>query len=293
MYRVLSINLLLFGLLACPVSSISAQGTFLEIQNGTLDIYYEDEGIGQPIIFIPGWTMTTGFFEKQKVHFKDEYRVICYDPRSQGRSEKTLRGNTYAQHARDLQEIIATLDLSDAILVGWSSGCLTIYDYLQQFGTEGIDRLVLIDEPPKWIGNQEEEWVYGTFEGYRGSLKGILNSRKSDAYGIVDWMLKEPIDSLQKNWMVSEMMLTPDHVALSLFVDGMIADYTETLKSIDGATPALFLLRQSWYEQTSTWLKQHVPEAKTAAMISHAMFWERPKEFNRILEQFINGPKGR
>lgn len=288
MYRILLNSLLILCSIFCAGNSTKAQGAYLELPNEDLAIYCEDEGTGQPIIFIPGWTMTTGFFQKQKKYFKDGYRVICYDPRSQGRSEKTLKGNTYEQHARDLREIIVMLDLSEVILIGWSSGCLTIYDYLQQFGTERVDRMVLIDEPPKWIGNNEKEWVYGTFDDYRSSLHGLLNNRRPDAYGIVDWMLKEPIDSLQKNWMVSEMMLTPDHVALSLYVDGMIADYSETLRGIKGSTPTLFLLRDSWYESGSAWLKNHVPTAETYAITSHAMFWERPVEFNRTLERFLS-----
>lgn len=292
MYRTLLPSLLVFGCLTFVGTSLSAQGAYLEVQNGTVDIYYEDDGSGQPIIFIPGWTMTTGFFQHQQNYFKEDYRVISYDPRSQGRSEKTLEGNTYNQHARDLQEMIQLLDLSDVILVGWSSGCLTIYDYLQQFGNDRIDRFVLIDEPPKWIGDAKEEWVYGTFEGYRSSLHGLLNNRRSDAYSIVDWMLNEPVDSLQKNWMVSEMMLTPDHAALSLYVDGMIADYKHVVKAIDQSTPALFLLRESWYEYASAWLKQQVPQAQTANISSHAMFWERPEEFNRILDDFFNAFKG-
>ena len=287
MYRILFYSLILLAGIGFSDSKATAQGAYLETQNDHLDIYYEEEGRGPTIIFIPGWTMTTAFFQKQKKHFKDRYRVICYDPRSQGRSEKTLRGNTYAQHAVDLRELVTQLGLSDVILVGWSSGCLTMYAYLQQFGTDRIDRMVLIDEPPKWIGDREKEWVYGNFEGYRGSLYGLLNNRRADAYDIVDWMLNETADSLTRNWMVSEMMLTPDHAALSLYVDGMIADYAKVLRSIEDSVPVLFLLRSSWYEYGKSWLQQYVPSAQVLAISSHAMFWERPAAFNDLLEIFF------
>ncbi len=264
-----------------------AQHPYISIPNSDVNLYYEDEGKGRTIIFIPGWTMTTGFFQKQQEYFKENYRVISYDPRSQGKSSKSIKNNTYAQHAIDLKALIDALGVSEIILVGWSSGCLTQYAYMEQFGMEKIDRMVFIDEPPKWIGDVSKEWVYGSFDGYRSSVEGLLGDRLPGAGGTVDWMLKEPIDSLERNWMISEMLMTPSYAALSLYVDGMISDYTEVLKSADGNTPMLFLLRESWIEEGKKWLSQHVPTAKALPITSHAMFWEKPAEFNRLLEQFI------
>ena len=273
--------------MALSFLSGAAQESFIYVQDKKVKLYYEEVGNGQAMLFIPGWTMTAGFFKKQKAHFKDQYRVITYDPRGQGRSDKTFQSNTYAQHAMDLRDMILSLNLSKVILVGWSSGCLTIYSYLDQFGIDQVARIICIDEPPKWIGDSSKEWVYGDFEGYRSSLEGLLTSRKSDAGGVIDWMLKEPVDSLEKQWMLEEMMLTPDYVALSLFVDGMISDYTDVLKKLDRTTSILFLLRDSWYERGKTWLNQHIPSAEVKPISSHAMFWEKPEKFNDLVEDFL------
>ncbi len=278
-------------LLILLFQAAESQGTFIENLNGEIDIYYEDTGTGQPIIFIPGWTMTSGFFKKQTEYFKSEYRVISYDPRSQGRSKKTMERNTYKQHARDLKGIIDSLGISETILVGWSSGCLTIFEYLDQFGTDRIKQIVFIDETPKWIGDPGKEWVYGSFNGYRSSLKGLLERRPSGAYGIIDWMLDKPIDSLTRNWMVSEMIMTPNHAALSLYIDGMASDYTDVLRNFDSTTPALFLLRESWFDKGKSWLKNVIPSAEIFPISSHAMFWEHPEEFNLLMEQFFEKNK--
>jgi pimeloyl-ACP methyl ester carboxylesterase len=64
-----------------------------------LEIYYEEMGWGTPLIFNPGWTGTTEFFQHLLPHFSDRYRVITYDPRSHGRSSKTLE-NTYTPPTR-------------------------------------------------------------------------------------------------------------------------------------------------------------------------------------------------
>jgi pimeloyl-ACP methyl ester carboxylesterase len=81
-------------------------------------LYYEDQGHGQPIIFIPGWTGTHLFFEKQTSYFSQQYRVITFDPRGQGLSPSTLTHNTYEQHGKDLDDLIKKLKLKEVILVG-------------------------------------------------------------------------------------------------------------------------------------------------------------------------------
>ncbi|WP_396590884.1 alpha/beta fold hydrolase [Allomuricauda sp. R78024] len=262
------------------------QGEFLTLDDST-QLYIEESGSGQTILFIPGWTMTHRFFEKQKEHFSNQYHVLSYDPRGQGRSDKTLFGNTYAYHATDLYQILQKKSLKNVILVGWSSGCLTMYEYLHAYGFDRIDKMVFIDEPPKWIGDVDREWVYGSFDDYRGSLKSLI-SEPSDPNGIIDWMLANPIDSSTRAWMNKEILMTPPHVALNLYIDGIASDYTQEVASMQSKGTALFMVRASWYDQAANWLKQTTPKSKVASISSHAMFWESPKKFNQILSTFLN-----
>src|SRR6478609_2915542 len=97
-----------------------------------LELYYEEAGTGRPLIFIPGWTGTNEFFIPYQIsHFSKKYRAITYDPRSQGRSSKTLEGNNYLQHGRDLRAFADALKLKDAVVVGWSNGCADAYGYFR------------------------------------------------------------------------------------------------------------------------------------------------------------------
>ena len=45
-------------------------GAYLEVAPG-VDIYYEDEGEGPPLVLIPGWTFTTRVFDHQFAAFAD------------------------------------------------------------------------------------------------------------------------------------------------------------------------------------------------------------------------------
>lgn len=271
-------------ILLCFTQSALGQVNYFGLKDST-NLYVEEIGEGETLLFIPGWTMTHRFFEKQKEHFSRQYHVVLYDPRGQGRSDKTTYKNTYAHHAMDLRELILQKDLNEIVLIGWSSGCLTLYEYLRAFGVDRVRKMVFIDEPPKWIGNREEEWVYGTFDDYRSSLRGMI-SGPSEPDDIIDWMLNDSIDDPNRTWMRKEIRMTPPHIALSLYIDGLVSDYTKEVGQLE--IPSVFMVRDSWYDRASSWLKIHASEAKIKAITSHAMFWERAEEFNTLLEDFID-----
>lgn len=278
--RHFSVILLSFSFLVA-----AGQEKYLTMKDG-VKIYVEDVGTGQTLIFIPGWTMTHRFFEKQKANFSKEYRVVTFDPRGQGRSGKKDYSDNYATHAKDLRQIIEILDLEEVVFVGWSSGCLTLFEYIRNYDFDRIQKLVFIDEPPKWIGDVEKEWVYGDFDGYRSSLKELISS-PPDPNGIIDWMLADPVDSLTRSWMTREILMTSAEVALSLYTDGIISNYQDEVSQIRAETPTLFMVRSSWLNQARSWLNTYAPSTQVVGISSHAMFWERPDQFNALLQSFL------
>jgi len=276
-------NIQFYILLFFSLSVNAQRENYIKLPDQNITLYYEDVGSGNPIIFIPGWTMTTRFFSKQKEYFSKQYRFITFDPRSQGESEKTPVGNSYDVHAQDLAEFIKLLKLKNVVLVGWSSGCITMFEYLKQFGTENIKQVFFIDETPKWIGDSENEWVYGNFDDYRSSLLGLTRSRTRDAVGTVNWMLQNPVSDNDKEWMINDMLKTPNYAALSLYIDGLASNYIDVVKHIKTPFKSAFFLRDSWYGKASLWLNKEAPSYNTVAITSHAMFWEKPKKFNQLL----------
>lgn len=98
----------------CVQTAMANAAGLLPINDTSL--YYQEAGHGQAIIFIPGWTGTHVFFEKQLPYFSQSYQAITFDPRSQGLSPATLDHNTYEQHGRDLAVLIDRLQLKNVIL---------------------------------------------------------------------------------------------------------------------------------------------------------------------------------
>ncbi|MDO5535799.1 MAG: alpha/beta hydrolase [Propionibacteriaceae bacterium] len=106
-----------------------------------LQLYYEDSGgEGRPVVLIHGWPLSGEAWAAQVPALVDAgYRAITYDRRGFGRSDKPEGGYDYDTMAGDLNELMTQLDLTDAVIVGFSMGGGEVARYI---GNHGEDRLV-------------------------------------------------------------------------------------------------------------------------------------------------------
>ncbi|WP_433531377.1 alpha/beta fold hydrolase [Micromonospora sp. CA-263727] len=110
-----------------------------------IDLYYEDHGSGQPIVLIHGFPFNGATWEKQTGPLLDAgYRVITYDRRGFGNSAQPTFGYDYDTFAADLDVLMTELDLRNVILVGHSMGTGEVTRYLGAYGSDRVDRAVLL-----------------------------------------------------------------------------------------------------------------------------------------------------
>ena len=112
-------------------------------------IYYKDWGKGQPLVFSHGWPLTADAWEDQMIFLGARgYRCIAHDRRGHGRSGQTWDGNDLDTYADDLAELVAALDLRDAIHIGHSTGGGEVTRYIGRHGTKRVAKAVLIGAIP-------------------------------------------------------------------------------------------------------------------------------------------------
>ncbi|WP_066043461.1 alpha/beta fold hydrolase [Herbiconiux solani] len=100
-------------------------------------------GSGRPVVLIHGWPLSGESWKEQVPVFEAAgYRVVTYDRRGFGRSDKPLTGYGYDTLTEDLHTLLVELDLQDATLVGFSMGGGEVARYFSKYGTERVRSVV-------------------------------------------------------------------------------------------------------------------------------------------------------
>jgi non-heme chloroperoxidase len=117
-------------------------------KDGT-QIFYNDWGTGQPVVFSHGWPLSADAFEDQMFYLASRgYRCIAHDRRGHGRSSQPWNGNDMDTYAEDLATLVETLDLEDAIHIGHSTGGGEVARYIGRYGTRRVAKAALIAAVP-------------------------------------------------------------------------------------------------------------------------------------------------
>jgi peroxiredoxin len=127
-------------------------------ENSTdVELYYEDHGSGQPVVLIHGYPLDGGSWEKQTTALLGAgYRVITYDRRGFGQSSQPTDGYDYETFTADLDTIMTSLDLNDAVLVGFSMGTGEVSRYLATHGSARVAKAAFLASVQPYVLQAED-----------------------------------------------------------------------------------------------------------------------------------------
>jgi non-heme chloroperoxidase len=116
------------------MSDITVNSRLLGLKD--VNVHVEDTGgDGRPVVLIHGWPLSGASWKYQVPALKEAgFRVITYDRRGFGQSDKPKTGYGYDTLAADLNGLIESLDVSDVTLVGFSMGGGEVARYISEYG---------------------------------------------------------------------------------------------------------------------------------------------------------------
>jgi non-heme chloroperoxidase len=116
-------------------------------------LHVEDTGgPGRPVVLIHGWPLSGESWSEQIPALRDAgYRVVAYDRRGFGRSDKPMGGYTYDTLAEDLQGVLEELELTDVTLVGFSMGGGEVARYVSTYGEDRLHSVVFAAAVPPYL----------------------------------------------------------------------------------------------------------------------------------------------
>ena len=115
-----------------------------------LRLHIDDSGgSGRPVVLIHGWPLSAQAWQPQVAVLRAAgFRVVAYDRRGFGRSDKPESGYSYDSLADDLQRVMEQCGLQDVTLVGFSMGGGEVARYVARWGESRLHSVVFAAAVP-------------------------------------------------------------------------------------------------------------------------------------------------
>jgi pimeloyl-ACP methyl ester carboxylesterase len=270
-------------------------------ENSTdIDLYYEDQGSGQPIVLIHGYPMDVHSWERQtKVLLAAGYRVIAYDRRGFGQSSKTAVGYDYDTLAADLNALLTELDLTDVVLAGFSMGSGEVARYVGAYGTERVAKVAFLaslgpfllqtDDNPSGVPQAVFDGIIEAaqadrFAWFRNFYKGFYNLDENLGSRI-------SADAVEASWVVA---IGSAPVAAYAVVPSWLTDFRGDVEKVKtSGVPAMIMhgTADNIVPIGATAQPFHalLPDATYVEIEggSHGLLWTHADEVNAALLAFL------
>ncbi|MEO7006189.1 MAG: alpha/beta hydrolase [Microbacteriaceae bacterium] len=265
--------------------------------SSTIELYYEDHGTGQPVVLIHGYPLDGHSWERQAaVLLEAGYRVITYDRRGFGQSSQPTIGYDYDTFAADLNTLLETIDVYDAVLVGFSMGTGEVARYLASYGSARISKAVFLASL--------EPFMLHTDDNTTGVPKSVFDdieiAAKEDRFAWFDafyanfYNTDETLGTriseaaLRHSWNVATRA---SWFAASAVVPTWLTDFRADIAKID--VPALIVHgtadRILPIDSTGRPFAKLLPSARYLEIegAPHALIWTHAEQVNRAMLEFL------
>lgn len=259
-----------------------------KIKVNDLNIYYEIHGQGEPLVLIHGLGSSSQDWAYQLDHFSSRYKVLVYDVRGHGQSDKPPGPYGVPIFTQELAELMGALDIPAAHICGISMGGMITFQMAVDY-PEMVKTLTIV--------NSRADLVPNTFREYWNVFQRLLVFRLLSMEKIADTLSRrifiKPEHEEQRLLFVEHWAKNPKPVYMKVMKS--LVGWTVEKKLGDIDIPTLVIAADEDYTPVED--KQSIVEKMKNAELAviedsrHATPVEHPEVFNRTVASFIEKHK--
>jgi non-heme chloroperoxidase len=275
---------------AVSQSAAAIREGFITTDAGIRIHYLEsgDSASKRALILIPGWRLPAYLWNEQLQVFSPTIRVIAIDPRSQGLSSKVTDGNTPESRAVDLHSFLSKMKVSRSILVGWSQGAQDVSAYLQQFGGDSVEGVVLVDSPVSY-GPSEVDSHAAFAKVILAGMSNYAANPREYSQGMVHSIFLKEHPELDYDKLVNATLQTPTSTGIAMLgADIFGADRRAALAAFKKPSLVIASATSRLLDEEKE-MAASIPKSNFVAIngTGHAVFVDDPAAFDEALKTFL------
>jgi len=254
----------------------------MRIRVNGVELHYEEHGDGDPIVLLHGWLDNATVWDAQVEFLAKAHKVIAYDHRGHGRSERPKGDYSVRTLADDLHALARSLGLGKVALVGHSLGSMTALT----FGLahpDVVSRLVLasstarLSAAARVLGN-----VVATLNPVVPYRRLVRLTQRSGFYRPTEELLSRAY---------KRAMMTSRYAAFEC-MKAFTGDYDLRGRLAEVAAPTLIVVGEKDFGTTvemARYLNSHIKGSQLHVIpdCGHGLMEERPEEFNRVVGEWL------
>jgi pimeloyl-[acyl-carrier protein] methyl ester esterase len=251
-------------------------------------IAYRDSGSGRPLVLLHGLMAHSGFFAPQS-DLAADFRLIGIDLRGHGQS--ATKAATVERLAEDVEALLDSLGIVEAIGVGWSLGASVLWQVLRGASGERLAGAVVVDMTPRVLN--QDGWDLGLSpEVVEARRAGIRDDFPALAAAAGQAIFAQPVrEDLKEtaDWAGAEFARNDAAAIAELWESLVEQDFRPALAGIEQPTLVIHGAHSQLYGPgTAAFLVSALPDARAIRfeLSGHAPHLEQPDLFNRAIRNF-------
>ncbi len=254
-------------------------------------------GSGRAVVLIHGWPLSAQAWEQQvSVLRAAGHRVVAYDRRGFGRSDKPASGYGYDTLADDLQRVLDQCGLQDVTLVGFSMGGGEVARYIGRHGESRLHSVVFAAAVPPYLMKTADNPDGPLTPEKAQQTKAALEQDRSTFFdqftrSFFSAMGALRVTEAQRSDAIALCEQSAQHAALACMESFDTTDFREDLKKVKLPTLVIHGDADAIVPAEGSGLRTHraVPHSKLVMMSGapHGLNVSHAQAFNDALLTFL------